>query len=791
MASLTSLLLSSLLSLSGIPPAPSATCVRDAFGVPHIQATDRGALMQAHGRGTAEDRLWQLEMVRRAARGRLAEIFGPGFIDADRQVRQVGYTEAELEDQLHQLPVEVQQDLVDYAAGINAGRSVQQARGLPFEFVRLGLVPQPWRLTDSIAVGGFLLRRFGEVGGTELDNLQLWQRLLARHGAAVAAGLFEDLRWQNDPLAPQTIDSADQISHSLLPRPRAMLGSTALGRWQRQQPAYRLAPPQQQQQTAPLSALWQQLGVVSRLGSFAFAVAPAQAGGVGLLYGGPQMSQSVPNIVHEVHLQQGDHHVRGMAIAGIPWVLIGATESLAWSTTSGKGDNLDLYVETLCKTADGREGACFSGRCEPLERRCERIDVAGRGPEMAEMLRSRHGPLRRIEPGPDGQAYGLAQRRQHWKREVEALTGFRTMNLATDFQTYAAAIPHFVTSHNFLYADRGGNIAYWQAGEVPEQPAGTDFRLPLPGDGRAEPTGRRLPIPHVKNPASGILANWNNKANAAADSSDNWYGGMPHRVVDLQERLKPAAGRPPLSFDEMPEVVADIARTGACGRIARWLKDPMLAAIEAHAPIRPAGQLAIDLLRPWSGLAIEDAREQAFLEPASLLWDAWLEAIQQALFAPLLADDVGAVLPSLMVRLLRQRLVGSVPGELPLSDSLRALPRGEVLEDLLANCLDAAVQALQGKFGSDPSSWQQARPTIPLNHPLLGKIGEIWLANQATYGFGAELGPAGVRMRSIFAPGQSGRVDVDAAGQPSFGPHTTDLLPLYRQFSHKPEVRLP
>jgi penicillin amidase len=180
---------------------------RDDFGTPHIFAETNRGLFEAYGYAVAQDRLWQLELNRRAARGRLAELFGPSTVNADRAARTVGYTDAELDAQFAQLTVEEQQIFDAYLAGINRYivEAVLDPLKLPFEFHALSFFPQPWTRRDSAAFGVFMVRRFGEIGGRELTNLSLLDSLIAAHGPTNGFAIFNDLRWINDPDSPVTV----------------------------------------------------------------------------------------------------------------------------------------------------------------------------------------------------------------------------------------------------------------------------------------------------------------------------------------------------------------------------------------------------------------------------------------------------------------------------------------------------------------------------------------------------------------------------------------------------------
>ncbi|MGH9198824.1 MAG: penicillin acylase family protein, partial [Acidimicrobiia bacterium] len=259
---------------------------RDEYGVPHIFARSNRALFHAYGYVVAQDRLWQLELNRRAAHGRLAEILGPSVVPADQTARTVGYTEAELGAQFAQLDREQQEIFTAYGEGIN--RYVREvvvpdpANKLPFEFWALQIgVPAPWTTADSVAFAVFMARRFGEIGGRELTNQSVLNGLIAIHGAVAGFQIFNDVRWINDPDSPVTIprgreptDASRERSSEVLPAYLHPLTSLQL-------------PPSFDREALKI---WENLGVPTRLGSYAWVISPARSTeGSAMLYGGPQM----------------------------------------------------------------------------------------------------------------------------------------------------------------------------------------------------------------------------------------------------------------------------------------------------------------------------------------------------------------------------------------------------------------------------------------------------------------------------------------------------------------------
>ncbi|HUS82394.1 MAG TPA: penicillin acylase family protein, partial [Dehalococcoidia bacterium] len=437
-----------------------ARIYRDEWGVPHIFAPSNRALFEAYGYTVAEDRLFQLELHRRAARGTLAEVFGPSFVEADEVARRDGYTDAELDAQIQRAGPEDREIFKAYIDGIN--RYIREVvrpdpeNKLPYEFKLLGFMPSAWTERDSAAFGAFMVRRFGEIGGTELDNLALLDDLVAARGEGEGLAIFNDLTWVNDTDAPVTVPPPNS--------PQVVPGSTATPAVTQAQLAGADADVSGPQ-LAEARRLWASLGIPIKLGSYAWAVRPVKsANGAAMLFGGPQMGFDTPAVIHEVQLKGGNgFDVMGMAFAGVPPVLIGRNQDIAWTSTTATGDNVDTYVETLC----GPTSYMFNGACTPMEVRQETINVRvtapgvtlGTAPRQLTVMRTVHGPVIAIDVE---KGVAFSQRRAHWQREYEAIHPFLQFDRSHSVAQFEAAARLIITSHNFLYADSAGNIAYWQ-----------------------------------------------------------------------------------------------------------------------------------------------------------------------------------------------------------------------------------------------------------------------------------------------------------------------------------------
>jgi penicillin amidase len=740
----------------------SATIVRDAFGVPHIYALTNRALFVAYGYAVAQDRLWQLELNRRAARGRLAEVFGPSVVPADTVARTVGYTESELDAQFARLGSEEKEIFRAYADGINRYLTevvaVDPLHALPFEFHALGVNPEPWTLRDSVAFGAFMTRRFGEIGGRHLTNQSLLDHLVKRFGDAAGYAAFNDVRWRNDPDAPVTVPVAEGQTGQ-----RETSGQVAA---------------QLEGVAADLPAggdeatqIWERLGVVTKLGSYAWVVSPwRSANRAAMLYGGPQMGFSAPEVLHEVQLTGGNgFNVTGMAFAGVPAVLIGRNARVAWTSTTATGGNVDTYLETLC----GVDRYVFRGQCTAMESRVESIKVRGATAIVLPVRRTVHGPV----VGGSGPV-AVSQKRAHWQREIESISSFIAFDRARDLAGFEAGVKTIVTSHNFLYADQRGNIAYWQAGQVPVRPAGFDPRLPFPGDGRAEWPGGILPMPKSINPKQGYLANWNNKPSVDYDNADSQIFGKQFRLLDLQARL----ARGVISLEDMRDIPKDIARFGGLGRESRYLLPYLLEGIEAVPPSHSLAERAVDLLEGWDGNNIRDAVTSTRLEPGEVIFASWLSHMIRRTFLDALGPSKINEASSNMLLHVLDAALGDGSGVPPSRDYFNGGdPRAAI-----SQAFDAALAELQASRGDDPSGWRPLRGTTTFRHPVIGPVGSIPESNRATYAQIVVLSRPEISSENIFTLGQSGFVGLSPTGGFVLDPHFRDQLELYRNFQYKP-----
>jgi acyl-homoserine lactone acylase PvdQ len=483
-------------------PKPGVRIVRDKYGVPAVTAgNDRGAWFGV-GYAVAQDRLTELELFRRRAYGTLAAVLGEGSLADDVAARRDLPGPAALDAEVTGLPPKLLARARAYRDGVN--RWIAHVRknpsDEPAEFKLLGVPLRDWTLRDTAAVGALLVRNVPWASqGREVQNA------IALRG--VGAKNFERLVPLHAPKgAPLIIPPADGTFPSQPGRTRA--DERAAFKRSRKFVAGLKLPPSDPT-TGPAAA---RSRVEVHGGSYVIA---ARRGSGGVLYSGPQLGFSFPELLYEVEVNRPGLHVHGDTAPGAPVVAVGFNRKIAWGVTSGESDTDDLYAEKL---AGGPERYRFRGKVRKMSCRNEVFDISGGSSKTERLCRSVHGPVQ-FRAGN----WAYARRFATFGRELETVVGLDELDRAGSVKGADRALRDVTWNENVTAVDSGGHIGFWHPGLLPLRPKGFDERLPYPGDGSAEWHGF-LPVskrPHVIDPTGrNWLANWNNIPSAAWTSGD-------------------------------------------------------------------------------------------------------------------------------------------------------------------------------------------------------------------------------------------------------------------------------
>ena len=561
-----------------LDPLPAAV-ERDAYGVPHLFATNVADLAFTNGYVQAEDRLFEMEILRRAGKGTLSEVLGAAYLEMDVAARRDLYTPAEWQAQLDALPLADRQQLEAFADGVTRYicEALLDSSKMPAEYAALGFLPDDWTALDSVAAGDFLIGVFGSFGGDEVRNASFFFDLADRIRRGKAKRVFDDHFPMWDPESPTTIPQTEASYDDPLRQTFRRLSGKQRRILERYVPSIHRAAGVVDAEAQQLARSADALGIpapgTSRLASNAILVAGALSDtGNALLLGGPQVGYAIPSFFFEIGLHLPTTGAVGVLPPAGPSIVIGRTESFAYTITSGISDQVDTYLEIL-NPANPRQYE-FNDQFVDMDCHIETFTVrepppptGSGGPpsqEQRELCRTVHGPVFFIDEA-GGAAFSHAN--AHRNRELESAANWLNLALTTDLAEFVNKLDGFYMSFNFHFADNQGNIGYFHTGIRPLRPRRTDPRFPLPGNGDFEWTGFLQPneLPRIVNPAQGWLANWNNRPVrgwSAGDVRELW--GTEHRVQALQEGIeRELAADGSLSLDDVNLVMREGARKDA------------------------------------------------------------------------------------------------------------------------------------------------------------------------------------------------------------------------------------
>lgn len=679
---------------------------RDSYGVPYVEANTLYGLFYGNGYAIAQDRLWQMDLYRRQARGELAEFMGSSAVEQDRTARVEGYTDEELERQLSRIPEEPRLGLRAFSDGVNAWiEEAKRTNRLPAKYAEMGVEPRPWRPTDSVAVGVMMSRRFGSVlAGGDLRNYGFYQLLRARN-KDLAPTWANDLLWTHDPTSPTSVPPEDDPKRAPrvdvradLERMRKHLATLPEVGLDVIIPALRLASGEAQIEFA------REHGLYTYLGSYAMVVAPQKsATGNAMLVGAPQMGFVLPHIAAEVHLRGAGLHVHGMSFPGVPGVLIGMTPNGAWTFTSGLHDVVDFFFEKL--NPENQEQYWYKGQWRNLEKRTEVIKVKGADPVEITVYRSVHGPIVGIDRRNN---IAIAKAMSFWDQELQTINTLYGFYKARTIEEFERAGSFMTTSFNLHVATRSGDIGYFYCGRPPIRAEGIDPRLPVMGTGEYDWQGI-MPfeeMPKVINPKRGFIMNWNNKPAVWWKHGDSPTWGAIFRVHRLIEL---ASQKPKLSVDDLKVMIRDI---GEYDEDAAKLLPVMLNLIQRNERnLTPEMRQALQVLRAWDYYEHEGS-------VAKEIWDAWLDATRNRVFA----DDLGNFFSPDLFRLAIQPsyIYYALVGRRAPVPRLYDYFNGKKPEELLTIALADAITQLKRKHGDTMSAWRYRAPRMGWGTAMAG-----------------------------------------------------------------------
>jgi len=549
--------------------------VRDTWGVPHISALSADDLFFAQGYVMAQDRLWQMEMWRRAAEGRMAEITGAAALPRDRTARLLKYRGPLDESEWASYHPDARRIFTAYVNGVNAFITQYRDR-VPLEFVVTGIVPEPWTIEQLV------LRppAFGDAG----NELQL-ARNVARVGVR-EANLARNPDPPDDLSIPNGLD-VSAITDDVVASVRGG-GNAILPPLLRQ---FRDAGGPGADDTA-----------VKEPGSNNWVVGPSRsATGHPVVANDPHREVTNPSLRYIVHLQAPGWNVAGAGEPPFVGVALGHNERVAWGLTIAGTDQEDVYVEEV-NAANGTE-VKFNGAWEPIRVVRETIKVKGAADAVADLKFTRHGP---IVFEDRGRHLAYAIRRASAEPGTAPYLGGLRLAQARNCREFLDAAMHWkAPTENLICGDVQDNIS-WRPAALSPARKGWNGRLPVPGSGQYEWQGFRKDLPSELNPPRGFIATANHNINPPGYTPPLMFKNADTRFERITRLLQILNGDPRrLTIDDHKRMQHDALSLRAVADLPLfrgWTsEDPEVERVKAE-------------LAAWDGVYRKDSRAAALYE---------------------------------------------------------------------------------------------------------------------------------------------------------------------------------
>ena len=657
------------------------TVRRDAHGVPHIEAASQSDLFVAQGYVTAQDRLWQMDALRRNANGELAEVFGSSLLAHDKAQRVFQFRVTAERIYANQSPV-YRARLDDYARGVNLFIA-QHADSLPAEFRLLHYRPKPWTGVDSVSIGLILAQGLDMHWETKLARERIAAEL---HNPKLEADLYPVGSWRDHAPTGTVVDWSQ-------PHP-APPAKPAADDDDDDRSQASISTPYED-----LDALNASLGLSNCAGctpgSNNWVIAGAHtASGKPLLSNDMHLSLTEPNIWYMADLLAPGFHAAGVTLPGIPCVIAGHNDHVAWGFTALYADVQDLYVEKL----DGKGNyQATDGSFKPLAVDHEVIHVRGGKDVLLDVQSTAHGPL--LNPMFTRETRPIALKWALYDPLLNALPIFQ-LDTASNWAEFSAALSAWcLPTQNLVYSDDQGHIAYHAIGRVPIRPAGLQG---LPIKDNAHEWQGYIPydaMPNAFDPPAGFLATANSRVTTDASPyllSLEWVD--PYRTQRIYKALQ---GRDQLTAKDMLAVQTDVY-----SEVDQEIGHRLAYAIDHTAGVDERLRKAADLMRSWDGrLTTDSAAASIVTQTRRAFWPLILE--------PRLGKDAGDY---------RWSESNFAEEEIVMRASAEWLPKAYKNWDALLT--EAVRQGMKdGKAPGDVAFWRYGGwHVVDIEHPLAGYL---------------------------------------------------------------------
>ena len=661
------------------------TVFRDSLGIPHIYAQNEPDLYRTIGYVMAQDRLWQMDLMRRISTGRLSEVLDPGLVGADQLFRALQFTKKS-EWVMSKTDPSILACVEAFADGVNQFIKQHQKK-LPFEFAMLGYEPDPWETVHTFNLIGYMAWSLASGWGPDMALYKMHQVL----DSALFSELIPDLKYHSTPVFPDYMTSNENLELQ--------------------------------------SSIEDAIGIVEELGLQVFQASNNWAVcGTRSKTGKPLMANDMhqglmaPGIWYQMHqVAEGSVNVTGVVVPGAPYVICGHNEDIGWGMTNTYVDDIDFYLETINPNDSNQYK--LDGQWKEMELVEEIIAVKGSDEPVTRVNRFTHrGPVVSSFKGVEDRVISLRWQGNAFSNELRTCHLF---NRAANWDEFRDAAKTFTSiGQNIVYADRLGNIGLQTSAGVPIRRDGGIFVYP--GDTSLHDWTGQVPfeeLPYSFNPECGHVSSANNRT--VGDDYPyyigNWYG-LPDRLERIREMLD---GQQEHGIDDFRRMQRD-----QTSHFARKMTPVYLEALAGQT--ENIYQSAHQLLEKWD-------HNLEVTSSAALIYEIlWLE-LNRAMFLDELGDELYPLM--LQNKDIHLNLINRVriTGESGWCDDVNTPDITETFHDNIRSAFHHAVDTIASMYGEDPESWQWGDlHKVSLIHPMGGVdiVDKLFRVNRGPYAVG-------------------------------------------------------
>ncbi|MFC2098648.1 penicillin acylase family protein [Bacteroidota bacterium] len=641
-----------------------AEVLRDTFGIPHIYAENPEDLYRVTGYVMAQDRMWQMDLLRRVATGRLSEMFGKDMLDADQLFRAL-----RIEDKSRLIMARSEPEIIDcinaFSEGINQYLS-DNAKKLPFEFAVLSYKPEPWLPIHTVNLIGYMSWSSSAAWGNEpalyrisqlVDSLRILELI---PDLSIQQPIFPDFMIEGD-LHPEL----DLLSESTIINDLGIEVFTGSNNW-----------------AVSGDRSFNGFPIVSNDMHLALNMAP------GVWY---QMHQVIP----------GELNVSGIVLPGTPFVNVGHNDSIAWGMTYVSVDDIDFYLETI-NPADTNQ-YMLNGDWLDMEIREETIKIKGGEIETRINRFTHRGPVISSFKNIEDKVISMRWTGNEYSNELKTVY---LIDRANNIYEFREALRTWTTiSTNSICGDAAGNIGLFVAAGVPMRQG--NRALVMPGEVSLYDWGGLVPfeqLPHGINPPQEFLASANNRS-AGSDYPyhiSHWYS-IPSRFNRIIEMI---SEKDVFTMEDMICMQSD-QKSHWIGKVMNVCRPVLLEADLSGTPLA-----AFDRIHAWDGTMDMEGIQ-------STLFEVFYLMLKEAVFK----DELGEDYPSMMsgmgtaVKGVMDRIMEGQ--ELSWCDDVRTTDTTESFKDLIVPAWNSTISWLEERHGEDMEAWIWGDlHTVSLEHPL-------------------------------------------------------------------------